>query len=240
MIFVTGDIHDYFYSYICCPYVLCFGCIYTTMNRVSLLTKGVWFSEDACEGSPTQILIYCSSQLVIFPTEPSAWRCSWDTPRSPSEAGALPGWNVRTKDDVLGPPETLQKVTSPCKAQQLFVARWNRHPRTSLDILRNHWIFSFNSGTQKQLLMTQKASEWTVGMRLLLFLSDAPKDTRTSPERLQGEHFSLFRNLLKLESQETTIGQNGCSVSYLGPLELMKTFRVASGGQEMLILTRKP
>ena len=153
------------------------------MNRVCLFTKGVWFSENVCEGSPTQILIHCSSQLLIHLTEPLGWKTLLKYTLSSSEAEVLCAgiWGPRMMSWAL---LRLEIFTSSCEAQQLFVDIWDLQLRTSLYISRNRYISYFNSGTQSQLLMTQNVREWMVGLILQKSFSDAPKDTRTSLERL--------------------------------------------------------
>ena len=124
---------------------------------------------------------------------PSVGRHSWNTPCSPSGAEVLHVgiWGPRMTSWAL---LRLERFTSPCETQQLFVDIWDLQLRASLYISRNHYISYFNSGTQRQLLMTQNVTEWMVGIILQKSFSDAPNDTRTILERLPRKIFSLFRN----------------------------------------------
>lgn len=164
------------------------------MNRVSLFIKGVWFSENVCEGSPTQILIHCSSKLLIHLTEPFGWKTLLKYTLFPFWGRGSACWDLRTKDDVMGPFET----------RKIHKSLWNpaivcRHlgcPAEGIFVhLEKPLHFLLQPGTQRQLLMTQNVTEWMVGIILQKSFSDAPNDTRTILERLPRKLFSLFRNV---------------------------------------------
>lgn len=88
------------------PLCIVFQLYSLKMNRVSLFIKGVWFSENVCEGSPTQILIRCSSKLLIHLTEPFGWKTLLKYTLFPFWGRGSACWDLRTKDDVMGPFET--------------------------------------------------------------------------------------------------------------------------------------
>lgn len=191
MITVTVDIHDDFYNaYV--AFMYCVSVIFIKNEWSLFIHQGCLIFWKCLWGVPNTN-IHCSSQLLIHLTEPLVWKTLLKYTLSSSEAEVLCAgiWGPRMMSWAL---LRLERFTSPCEAQQLFVDIWDLQLRTSLYISRNHYISYFNSGTQSQLLMTQNVREWMVGLILQKSFSDAPKDTRTSLERLPRKLFFLFRN----------------------------------------------
>lgn len=143
--------------------------------------------------------IHCSSQLLIHLTEPLVWKTLLKYTLSSSEAEVLCAgiWGPRMMSWAL---LTLERFTSPCEAQQLFVDIWGSPAEDIFAHLEKPLHFLLQLRDPESALMTQNVREWMVGLILQKSFSDAPKDTRTSLERLPRKLFFLFRPLLWLKS----------------------------------------
>ena len=194
MIFVTVDIHDYFYSYICCPYVLCFGYSYTTMNRVSLLTKGVWFSEDVCEGVPNTNTHVLQLPAPDIPDWTFGLKTLLRYSSSPFWGRGSPGLECENQGWYTGPSWDSGKSHKSLRSPATVCSQLESPPEGIFGHLEKPLNFLLQLRDPETALNDTEGQRVNGGHEIPDISLRCPQG-HNSPERLQGEHFSLFRNV---------------------------------------------